>query len=80
MEIYTDACAKSPYEKDKINWSSQIGIGGILLVNGEIKEFFPLEVNERVFPRLKGLKQPHRAINFFELLATYIGPRLWPPS
>ena len=64
----------------QINWSSQIGIGGILLVNGEIKEFFSLEVSKRVSPWLKGLKQPHRMINFFELLATYIGLRLWSPN
>ena len=80
MEIPTDACAKSPYEKGEINWSSDIGIGGILLVNGEIKEFSPLEVNERVSPWLKGLTQPRRMINFFELLATYIGLRLWSPK
>ena len=28
LEIYTDACAKSPFGKDAINWTSGIGIGG----------------------------------------------------
>ena len=80
LEIYTDACAKSPFEKEDICWDSGIGIGGILIINGKAVEFFSLEVNKRTFPWLEGLKGPHGMINFFELLSTYIGLRLWHPS
>ena len=47
LEIYTDACAKSPFEKGAVNWTSGIGIGGILLLGGKVVEFFSLEVNKR---------------------------------
>merc|ERR1712112_458030 len=45
-----------------------------------VVEFFSLEVNKRTPPWLDGLKAPRRIINFFELLSTYIGLRLWPPN
>ena len=80
LEIYTDARAKSPFEKEGVNWGSGIGIGGILVINGKVVEFSPLEVNKRIPPRLDGLKAPRGIINFFDLLSTYIGLRLWPPS
>ena len=80
IEIYTDACEKSPFEKETINCDSGIGIGGILAISGKVVEFHTLEVNERIPPRLKGLKPPHRLISFFELLSTYIGLRLRTPN
>ena len=33
IDIYTDACARPPYEMASINWASRIGIGGILAIN-----------------------------------------------
>ena len=80
VEIYTDACAKSPFESESINWDSAIGIGGILVINGNIAEFPSLEANGRIPPRLKGTQSPHRLISFFGLLGTYVGIRLWAPS
>ena len=49
VEIYTDACASSPFETTSINWDSVVGIGGVLVINGNIVEFFSLEVNARIF-------------------------------
>ena len=40
IESYADACDRSPFEKASINWGSGIGIGGILVINGEVDEFF----------------------------------------
>ena len=48
IEISTDACASSPFESESINWASGIGIGGILVINGEVVEFFSLEVNTKI--------------------------------
>ena len=48
FEIFTDACAKSPFGSDSINWTSGIGIGGILVVGGEVVEFSSLEVNTKI--------------------------------
>ena len=39
VEIYTDTCAKSTFEKETINWASGIGIGGILAISGKLVEF-----------------------------------------
>ena len=80
VKIYTDACARSPFESESINWDSSIGIGRILVISGNIVEFPSLEVGGRVFHRLKGLKSPRRLISFFELLGGYLGIRLWAPS
>ena len=80
FEIFTDSCAKSPFGSDSINWTSGIGIGGIPAVSGEVVEFSSLGVNAEIPPRLDGPKSAHRAISVFELLATYIGIRLWSPS
>ena len=73
VEIYTDSCARSPFESESIIWDSGIGIGGILVTNGDIVEFFALEVNERIPHWLKGLKSPRRLISFFEHLGAYLG-------
>ena len=54
--------------------------GGVLVIAGNIVEFFSLEVNERIPHWLKGLKSPRRLISFFELLGTYIGIRLCAPN
>ena len=44
VEIYTDACAMSPFETTSINWDYGIGIGGVRVTNGRVVEFFALEV------------------------------------
>ena len=80
VEIYTDACAKSPFESDSINWTSGIGIGWILAAYGEVVEFHPLEVSAEIFSWLEGLKSALMLISFFELLAAYVGIRLWGPN
>ena len=67
VKIYTDACAKSPFESESINWDYGIGIGGILAINGNIVEFSSLEVNERIPPWLKGpnlQKDSYVSLNF----------------
>ena len=56
-----------------------IGIGCILVINGNIAEFPSLEVGGGISHRLKGPKSPQRLISFFELLGTYFGIRLWAP-
>ena len=53
VEIYTDDCAKSPFESDSINWTSCIGIGWILVANGEVVEFSSLEVNTKIPPLVR---------------------------
>ena len=84
VEIYTDACARSPFETTSINWDYGVGIGGILVIDGDVVEFHQLEVGEKRGPHpspwLKWLKSPLRLISFFELLGTYVGVRLWGPS
>ena len=40
VEIYTGACAKSPFESGSINWESGVGIGGILVISGNVVGFF----------------------------------------
>ena len=45
VEIYTDARAAS-FRKSSTNWDSGVGIGGILVINGEIVEFPSLELDE----------------------------------
>ena len=50
VEIYTDACARSPPESDAINWDSGIGIGGILVIDGNIVDFFSLEADGGISP------------------------------
>ena len=47
IEIYTNACGRSPFEKTSINWKSGIGIGWILVINDSVVEFFSLEVGEK---------------------------------
>ena len=39
IEIYTDVCARPPYEMASINGEAGIGIGGILVVNDIVVEF-----------------------------------------
>ena len=34
IEICTDVCARSPFEKESISWESGIGIGWVLVVHG----------------------------------------------
>ena len=46
VEIYTDACARSPFETTSTNRDSWVGIGWILVIDGKIVEFFSLEVGE----------------------------------
>ena len=41
VEVYTNVCAESPFEPESINWESETGIGGILVVNGIVVEFPP---------------------------------------
>ena len=48
IEIYTDACDRSPFEETSINWESGIGIAGILVINGMVVEFPTLEVGENL--------------------------------
>ena len=47
IEIYTDASARSPFVEDSITWESGIGIGGVLVVSGEVIEFPSLEINAK---------------------------------
>ena len=35
IEIYTDACERSPIATDVSNWEPVVGIGGILVVSGK---------------------------------------------
>ena len=48
FEIFTDACAKSPFGSGSVNWTSGIGIGGILVVNVEVVEFPSLRVDAKI--------------------------------
>ena len=80
VEIYTDACAKSPFGSDSVNWDSGVWIGGILVIEGNIVEFFSLEANGGISHWLTGPKSPHRLISCFELLGTYVGIRLSTPG
>ena len=38
IEIYTDACDRSPFGKESINWESWIGIG-VLVISGKVVEY-----------------------------------------
>ena len=42
VEIYTDSCAMSPFESGSLNLDSGIGIGVVLVINGDNAEFFSL--------------------------------------
>ena len=53
IEIYTDACAKSPFEKETINWASGAGIGGILVIRGKVVEFPPTGSKRKNSPVVK---------------------------
>ena len=80
IEIYTDECARSPFETTSIIWNSAIGIGWILVIDGGDCGIL-LDRGERKIPHwLKGLKSPRSLISFFELLGTYVGIKLWTPS
>ena len=48
IEIHTDAFGKSPFESDSINWTSGIGIGGILVIDGKVVEFCSLGVDAEI--------------------------------
>ena len=64
IQIYTDACAKPPFEKETINWPSGVGIGGILIVEGKVIEFPSLEVNTKAPPLARRTKISPQAYKF----------------
>ena len=73
IEIYTDACDRTPFGKESITWESWIGIG----VDSSHKRYslrISLARSKRKIPTwLKGLSSPRRLISFFELLGKYRG-------
>ena len=73
IEIYTDACARSPSERDAANWESGVGVVGILFASGIVYEFSSLGINGGIFPWLKGINDLHRLISCFGLPGTYVG-------
>ena len=58
IEIYTDDCDRPPYAMASINWESGIGIGGILVVNDIVVEFFSMGGKRNNLPLAKGIKFP----------------------
>ena len=64
IEIYTDACAISPFEKEKINWASGVDVGGILVVNGKLVEFFPTRSKRKNPPMVKRAKVTKQTYQF----------------
>ena len=79
--IITDACARSPYDEQDVAWDSGMGIGGMLceIVNGKARiiSWFACEIRFDLFPWAAALKEPHRIINFLELIGTNVAARLW---
>ena len=71
IEIYTDACERSPIETDVINWEYGVGIGGILFISGKLCAYCSLEVNDEIAHWLKGVKSLRRLICSPELIGTY---------
>ena len=45
-------------EKGPADWESGIGIGGILVISGDVKESPSLEINDETLLLLKGINPP----------------------
>ena len=48
IAIYTDDGAMSPPEKESINWESEIGIGGTLVISRDVDQFPFLEIDDEI--------------------------------
>ena len=80
IEIYTDACARSPRGVDVISWGSGVCLGGIHIISGWLFESPSLEINDKTPSFLKWVKGLHRLISSFGLLGNYAAARLWAPG
>merc|ERR1712015_73372 len=49
------------------------------IINERIKiiSWFACEINKKLFPWLTVIKEPHRVINFLEMIGAFIGARLY---
>ena len=58
--------------KDVISWESVVGLGRVLIINGETCGYIPIEINDKT-TWLKGVGSFRRFVSFSELLGTYVG-------